>query len=111
MNFKVKKGDAVILQQRHSYHDNKLKRHEYVTYQVAKATSVDRKGIVTGVQLPHGEKPALLGSYRILTVVEPDKQAAARRILETVRIEDNVWHDAEKLKADIVALCEQEACA
>lgn len=106
---KVKKGDAVILQQRHSYRDNKLKRHEYVTYQVAQATSVERDGTVKGVRLPHDEKPAVLGSYRVLTVVDPIKQAGARRLLDTIRREDNSWHDVEKLKADIIALCEETA--
>ena len=112
MDIKVKRGDVVALRQRHSYHDNNLRRHEYVSYQLARATSVDRKGIVKGVQLPHGEKPAILGSYQIITILEPSLQAAARRLLETLRRQqDNVWQDAEKLKADILAACEQEACA
>lgn len=98
---KVKRGDAVVLEHKHSYHMSNMKKVQYSTFQIAKATKVE-KGIVKGVQLPGGEKPAILGSYRVLTVLEDHHQEGARRLLRKVTPAENNWPDAETMKKAII---------
>jgi hypothetical protein len=101
MTNKVKRGDAVVLEHKHSYHTNAMKKVEYSTFQIAKATKVER-GIVKLVQLPGGEKPAILGSYRVLTVTGEEHQEGARRLLRKVTPAENNWPDAESMKKAIL---------
>jgi len=97
----VKRGDAVVLEHRHSSDTLSLLAPAYCTYQIAKATKVER-GIVKLVQLPGGEKPAILGSYRVLTVTGEEHQEGARRLLRKVTPEENNWPDAESMKKAIL---------
>jgi len=97
-----KKGDAVVLEHKHSSHDAKMKRTTWSTFQIAMATKVDRQGLVKGVTLPGGEKPAILGSYRVLTVLDEMHQEGARRLYKRVTPETNSWPDAETMKKAIV---------
>ena len=98
---KPKKGDAVVLERSHSYHDAKMKRHEYSTFQIVRVTSLGRDGIIKGVELPGGEIPLLTGSYRLLTILDPEKQKGARRLLETVTPNINSWPDIDSMKKAI----------
>lgn len=97
----VKRGDAVVLEHKHSYHTTGMKKVEYSTFQIAKATKVE-KGIVKAVQLPGGEKPAILGSYRVLTVTGEEHQEGARRLMNKVTPAENNWPDAETMKKAIL---------
>lgn len=98
---KPKKGDAVVLERSHSYHDAKMKRHEYNTFQIVRVTSLGRDGIIKGVELPGGEIPLLTGSYRLLTILDPEKQEGARRLLDTVTPDINNWPDIDSMKKAI----------
>ena len=98
---RCKKGDAVVLEHKHSSHDIKMKRTTWKSYQIAMATKVSLTGIVTMVQLPGGEKPAILGSYRVLTVTDEEKQEGARRLYKRITPERNDWPDAESIKKAI----------
>lgn len=97
-----RKGDAVVLEQTHSSHDRTMKKTVWKTYQIARAEAVNKRGIVTRVSLPGGEKPALLGSYRILTVREEMHQEGARRLLNRVTPEQNSWPDTDTIKKAII---------
>lgn len=97
-----KKGDAVVLEQKHSSHDIKMKRRTWTTYQIARVERVDKQGKILGVALPGGEKPALLGSYRLLTVEDEEKQEGARRLLRKVTPEQNEWPDIETMRKAIL---------
>lgn len=98
----IRKGDAVVFQKRHSYHDAKLKRHEYDTFRIARITSVGRDGLIRGIELPGGEKPALTGSYWLLTIDDPEKQEGARRLLNKVTPEINNWPDINSMRKAIL---------
>jgi hypothetical protein len=98
---KPKKGDAVVLEQKHSSHDAKMRKTVWTTYQIAMATRVD-DGVVKAVQLPGGEKPAILGSYRVLTVTDPEHQEGARRLYKRVLPGENDWPDTELIKKAII---------
>lgn len=97
----VKRGDAVVLEHEHSYHTKGMKKVEYSTFHVAKATKV-ANGIVLTVQLPGGEKIATLGPYRVLTVGGEVHQEGARRLLRKVTPAENNWPDAETMKKAIL---------
>jgi HEPN domain-containing protein len=96
----VKKGDAVVLEQIHSSFDIKMKRTTWSTFHVAQATKVE-KGLVKACILPSGEKPAILGSYRILTILEEQHQEGARRLYRKIKPSENDFPDRESIKKAI----------
>jgi len=98
---RVKRGDAVVLEHKHSYHTNSMKKVEYSTFHIAKAARV-QKGIVMAVQLPGGEKLDVLGPYRVLIVTGEERQEGARRLLSKVTPAENSWPDAETIKKAIL---------
>jgi hypothetical protein len=99
---KPKKGDAVVLEQKHSSHDTKMRKTMWSTYQIAMATKVEKNGLVRGVILPGGEKPAVLGSYRVLTVSDPQHQEGARRLYKRITPDTNSWPDSDSIKKAII---------
>jgi hypothetical protein len=97
----VKRGDAVVLEHKHSYHMSNMKKVEYSTFHIAKAVKA-QKGIVMAVQLPGGEKLNVLGPYRVLTVEGEEHQEGARRLLSKVTPAENNWPDTETMKKAIL---------
>lgn len=108
MNSKAKKGDIIVLETRSSSTDAKMKTTHYTHYALAQAAKVNRQGIVVEYQKPDMGYPYTLDKgQRVLTIADPEKQAAARRLFETVK--DNWFPTAEAIKDAILSQLEPTA--
>ena len=82
---KVKKGDVVAIQTKHSSNDiNTMKRKEWTTFSLARAARCNRKGIVERIwKDPRGGPEYLIDtSMRVYSISAADTQAAARTLFE-----------------------------
>lgn len=103
---KAKRNDIIVLETRSSSTNSKMKVTHYTHYAFAKAAKVNRQGIVEQYQKPDmGHPYSLDKNQRVLTIADPEKQAAARRLFATIT--DNWFPDAETVKQAILEQLEQ----
>lgn len=102
---KVKRGDIIVLETHSSSTDAKMKVTHYTHYAIARAAKVDRQGLVVEYQKPDmGYAYTLDKGQRVLTILDPIKQAAARKLFETVK--DNFFPTSEAIKDAILSQLE-----
>jgi hypothetical protein len=98
---KAKRNDIIAIESRHTSTDIKMKKHEYVSYFLAKAVKVNRQGIVVEYQKPDmGYAYTLDKGQRVLTIADPMKQAAARELFATIK--ENYFPDTQSLREAIL---------
>jgi len=108
MNSKAKKGDIIVIETTSSSTDAKMKVTRYTHYALARAAKVNRQGIVIEYQKPDMGYPYTLDrGQRVMTIADPEKQAAARKLFETIK--DNWFPNAEAIKDAILQQVEKTA--
>lgn len=102
---KPKRNDIIVLETRSSSTDAKMKVTHYRHYALARAAKVNRQGIVEQYQKPDmGYAYTLDKGQRVLTIADAEKQAAARKLFETIK--DNWFPTAEAVKDAILSQLE-----
>ena len=105
---KAKRNDIIVIETRSSSTDSKMKITHYTHYALARAAKVNRQGIVEQYQKSDMNYPYSLDkNQRVLTITDPEKQAAARKLFATIT--DNWFSDAEAIKQAILGQLEQAA--
>lgn len=105
---KTKTGDIIVLETHSNSTDAKMKVTRYTHYALARAAKVNRQGIVEQYQKPDMSYPYTLDKgQRVLTIADPEKQAAARKLFDTIT--DNWFTTTEVIKDAILQQLEKTA--
>lgn len=99
---RAKKGDAVVVERKHSAHYADMKMKRWSEFKIAQAARVGRDGIVTHIAFPHDNYVLPAGGFdRVYTIGEAENQEGGRRLLRKVTSEQNSWPDVETMKKAI----------
>lgn len=85
----AKRHDVAVLEVVHTSTDLKWKKTTWKTYELIKATKVS-KGKILNYVTASGSHGIIHSSHRVMVIVDPDKQAAARELFGKVESFDSL---------------------
>jgi hypothetical protein len=99
----VKKGDVIVLCQKHSYTTSKMKTISYTSYRLGYATKINVKGLVIQYKPIDAEKAVNVDvGTRIGTILDDHMQEGAQRLANLTKGMVKVWDSTDKVREAVL---------